>query len=330
MTKQDDHEDDRRPVKPPVRRVLRGLAWFACALLLAFGVAALVAATSHQPGTPARAELTWAADEAARSILDDTSADLALLASDVQDLGRDGRVALAALLARDLEDLAAAIGDGSALVATIDDRTNEIGLRLADLPGLGPGMEARLGPDVRARHAAILAALESTAGLRESWARLTSGSASAARLAGLLSDHDAAAAEAARLGSRAAYDQALVQLGKAEAALVEASTLRDALSNAADVSVLDEWLARNRALDVALRELYTALRGSGGSVTDAVRTAAAAERAAQRRLPPDTRGLIVIMADIARGGLNQAVIGIEQARGRLDDAVAGLAGPWAR
>jgi hypothetical protein len=143
----------------------------------------------------------------------------------------------------------------------------------------------------------------------------------------LLADHDAAAAEAARLGRRAAYGQALEQLGRAEASLVDASALRDALANTADVSVLDEWLARNRALDVALRDLYTALRASGGSVTDAVRTAAEAERTAQQRLPPDTRGLVVIMADIARGGLNQAVIGIEQARGRLDAAVAGLARP---
>jgi hypothetical protein len=313
-------------VRPPVRRVALGVAWLACALLLAFGAAGLVAATSHQPGTPARAELTWAADEAVRPALAAASADLVRLASDVKDLGRHGRVALAALVTRDLDGLATSIRDGSALVATIDERTTEIGLRLAGLPGVGPGMEARLGPDVRARQAAIVAALESTGGLRDAWASLTSGSAAAARLTRLLADHDTAAAEAARLGSRAAYDRALEQLGRAEASLVEASTLRDALFNTADVSVLDEWLARNRALDVALRDLYTALLASDGSVTDAVRTAAEAERTAQQRLPPDTRGLVVIMADIARGGLNQAVIGIEQARGRLDAAVAGLAG----
>lgn len=314
----------RSPISHLARRVAFGIAWLACALLLAFGAAGLVAATSHQPGTAARAELTWAADEAVRPALADASADLARLAPDVEGLGRYGRVALAALVAQDLDGLAIAIRDGSALVATIDERSTELGLRLAGLPGVGPGMEARLGPDVRARHAGIVAALESTAGLRESWASLTSGSASAARLTRLLADHDTAAAEAARLGSRAAYDQALEQLGGADASLVEASTLRDALSNTADVAVLDEWLARNRALDVALRDLYTALRASGGDVTDAVRTAAKAERAAQERLPPDTRGLVVIMADIARGGLNQAVIGIEQARGRLDAAVAGL------
>ena len=105
---------------------------------------------------------------------------------------------------------------------------------------------------------------------------------------------------------------------------MEATKLRDALSNTADVTILDEWLTRNRNLDSALRDLYAALRDSKGKVTDEVRTAAAAEDAAQKRLPPDTRGLVIIMADIARGGLNQAVIGIEEAKGKLAAAVAAL------
>jgi hypothetical protein len=38
-------------------------------------------------------------------------------------------------------------------------------------------------------------------------------------------------------------------------------------------------------------------------------------------LPPDTRGFVVILAEIARGGLNEAAIGIEETRGRLNLAV---------
>ena len=45
-----------------------------------------------------------------------------------------------------------------------------------------------------------------------------------------------------------------------------------------------------------------------------------AEAAARERLPADTRGLVIILAEIGRGGLNQAVIGIEEARGKLDAA----------
>ena len=56
-------------------------------------------------------------------------------------------------------------------------------------------------------------------------------------------------------------------------------------------------------------------------MTDRVRDAFAAEQAARAQLPSDTRGLVVIMSDIARGGLNQAVIAIEEARGALSAAL---------
>ena len=42
--------------------------------------------------------------------------------------------------------------------------------------------------------------------------------------------------------------------------------------------------------------------------------------APRRRCPPDARALVVILGDVARGGLNQAVIVIEEARGRLLEA----------
>ena len=59
-------------------------------------------------------------------------------------------------------------------------------------------------------------------------------------------------------------------------------------------------------------------------MTAAVRAAFAELRAAEAALPPDGRALVVIMSDVARGGLNQAVIGIEEAKGRLDAAGAAL------
>ena len=40
----------------------------------------------------------------------------------------------------------------------------------------------------------------------------------------------------------------------------------------------------------------------------------AAEAEARAQLPPDTRGLVIIMAEIGRGGMNRAVIAIEEAR----------------
>ena len=71
---------------------------------------------------------------------------------------------------------------------------------------------------------------------------------------------------------------------------------------------------------------------SPARVTDAARSAAAREEAAKARLPKNTSALVVILDDIARGGLNQAVIAIEDARGRLLDALSAasaLAAPGA-
>ena len=61
---------------------------------------------------------------------------------------------------------------------------------------------------------------------------------------------------------------------------------------------------------------------ASGRVNSAVRKAMTEERKAKDRLPPDTRGLVLIMAEIGRGGMNGAVIAIEEARGQLSAALA--------
>ena len=52
-----------------------------------------------------------------------------------------------------------------------------------------------------------------------------------------------------------------------------------------------------------------------------VRKAFDLEQQARAQLPGDTRAMVVIMSDIAQGGLNQAVIAIEEARGSLAQAL---------
>ena len=84
---------------------------------------------------------------------------------------------------------------------------------------------------------------------------------------------------------------------------------------------LDIWLDLNADYDAALRTLYQAILDSGGSVTPAVRAAYDAEASARERLPSDTKGLVIILGEIGRGGLNQAVIAIEEARSELDAAL---------
>ena len=307
-----------------------GLAvgWLVLASLFSAGAAGIVTGMEHQPGSAARPELTWTADETARVALDASQADLAALESELEALGIQARGALAALAGQDLETVQAAIDEGGGLVTRIRFASAAIRSDLALVPGVnGPTARLTTSDAVRARHAAMIEALDATEGLGEAWARLTAGAPAAARMSQLLADHDRIMGEAILEGRDARYGPAIERIDEAAVTLGEARRLRDALANTVDVDVLDEWLNRNLAYENALRDLYAALRESGGRRTADVRDALEAHEAARRQLPPDARGLVVIMAEIGRGGINGAVIGIEEARGRLATALEDLAEP---
>ena len=142
-----------------------------------------------------------------------------------------------------------------------------------------------------------------------------------------VADHDRLAGSAADLGRQGKYTDALASLDDAAQRIADARALRDELANTVDVTVLDEWLARNDDYDKALRALYTTVSNAKGKVTNAVRDAIRGEKAAKDRLPSDSRGLVVIMSEIGQGGMNGAVIAIEEARGTLVAALDSLASP---
>jgi hypothetical protein len=313
-------------LSPNALRLLSRASWITAALVVALGSAGLVTGLSHRPGTAARAELTYAADQAVRGPLEGIIRDLTSIALDFDALGAQGRAALAALIATDPDALDATVTVGDTLVERIRRETAAMRDRVAALPGTGQGEEQRLSAGVRQRVATVTQALDSTSGTAPAWATLSSGASLATRLTRLLIQHDESTGEAVRHGSQGEYTQAVQALDLSDPALAAARILRDKLANVADVSTLTQWLDRNAAIDVALRQLYTILEGTGGKVTDEARQAYDQVKQAQKQLPPDTRALVVIMSDIARAGLNQAVIKIEEARGRLADTIA-LLGP---
>ena len=182
-------------------------------------------------------------------------------------------------------------------------------------------------PEVQARYARLQDGLDATRQLDASWSRLTAGALSATRLSTSLAEHDRLVGEAAARGRQGEYKEALVFLTDAADELTAERTMRDVLANTVDVSVLDQWMERNTTYDKALRALYVALNRAGGKITDDVRDERAAEQEARRRLPPDSRGLIVIIAEIGRGGMNGAVIAIEEAKARIADALDPTAAP---
>lgn len=304
--------------------LLPRLAWVVLAILIALGSAGLVTGLDHRPGTPARAELTWDADQLVGPGLDRIVQRLGPVALDFDALGQQARTAIAALVAADPAALNRAIATGQTLVDKITVETTQLRSQLRALPGIGSDATLRLSPEIIARWVTVDTVLGSTSGIAESWAVLSAGSATASQLATLLLAHDAYSGQAVKLGSQGQYSDAVKQLDQSDPTLAQASALRDKLANTVDVTTLTQWLDRNAAIDAALRHLYTLLALTNGVVTPDVRDALAQVQTARQSLPPDTRGLIVIMANIAQGGLNQAVIRIEEARGQLAAAIAEL------
>lgn len=303
-----------------------GAGWIVAVIVLSLGSAGIVGGMSQSPSTGARPELTWAADQAVQPGLTAASTQLNLLSAEVDQLGALGRDAIADLVNQDTAGLNTTISNGTALTAQIGRDTAAIRVELAALPVIGTGDETMIGAGLRTRYDAITVALSSTAGLQSSWLQLTSGSASAMALIGNLADHDTLAAQGVKLGSTAQYAKALAAMAKAEAALTLAANRRDALATTVDVTILSQWIDRNQAFDTAATTLYKLLEASPHKVTPAIRNAFASLTLAKNNLPPDTKGLEVILNDLARGGLNQAVIEIEDAKGSLSNAVALIAG----
>ena len=307
-----------------LRRLVFGIAWLAIVVVLALGSAGIVAGIDHPAGTAARPELTWAADRAIGPGLDAAAVALTSIDGNVDQLGTLGRAALVAMTARDSATLQTIVDEGAALAVTIESEAANLRALVARLPSSGPGAELRTDGALLARRDAIVGTLDATDGLATSWARLASGSLAAISLMTLLTDHDSTVAEAAAQGRASMYPAALTTLGTAAGMLDRAVQLRNRLVNTTDVSLLDQWIARNQAYDAALAKLYRDLGASAGKVNATIRADYAAEQAARARLPPDTRGLVVIMADIGQGGINQAVIAIQTAKNRLDAALGAI------
>jgi hypothetical protein len=308
-----------------LRRSLLGLGWLAAALVIALGSAGIVAGLDQLPTTGARPELTYGADRQIEPALDAATSDLQALSDQVDALAGRGRDALTALISGDTPGLQAAIAAGNAQVAAISASVTMLRGRLGALPPLDATADARFGPATLARYRTLVAALPSVDALGDDWARLAAGSVPAVELTQHLAAHDRIAGEAVKLGAAGQYAAAIKTLAAASAELAAARIVRDELASLIDTSTLDAWIDRNATYDTAVGDLWAAVLASPTRVTAAARTAAAREEAAKAQLPRNTSALVVILDDIAQGGLNQAVIAIEDARGRLLDALSAAA-----
>jgi hypothetical protein len=314
-----------RSVAKGVTSIAGAIAWLVLSAALALGGAGLVGELTHPPGGANREELTYPGDALLKTRLDDASNRLHQIASDVDQLSTDAKSALEGLAGTDPTALQKALAHGTSTAAVLAAATKGLRDSLAGMPGDEPGAVMQFSNATLVRRAAILAALDAAGGLADEWDHVTGRSVDAARLTALLQDHDKTVAAAIALGldkCLCRFSDAVTVLANAKATLDEITLLKGSFSTGSQVTVLDAWLASHVRYDAALTALYGALAKSGGRTNLTVRAAYREEIIARGLLPADNRSLIVIVAEFARGGLNQAVLAIEDASGRIDAALA--------
>jgi hypothetical protein len=311
---------------PILLRLVRGVAWTVLLVVLAASGAGLVSQTFHVPGSAARAELTWEGDTAIDVRLDAAAQQLDVIARDITNLAADAKAALREVASTDSSRLRAALEDGGAIATQIDEETKALRTSLVGLPGDGPTAAIDYSNATLVRRAAILAAIDAAAGVASQWQSVTGRAVDAAEVTSLISQHDQTVVSAAQLGVAAKYAATLPLLDEALDTTDQIHDLRLRLITTTDRTVLDEWIDRNKAYDTALKTLYKALVKSKGKITLEVQAARRDEQIAFNNLPPDRRTIIVIVSEVARGGLTQAVLAIEDAHGRIDDALNGAPG----
>ena len=298
------------------------LAWLAIAVLVALGGAGVATALNHAAGSGARPELTWVGDTQAGPALDAATAKLQALSDAVDALGASSKTALVSLVAGDTKTLTATLAKGTSQLASVSAASSDLQAALAAVPNTGDQAQLAVSAATVARYRGLVATPALTANLETDWQVLSARAMAASVVPDLLAKHDQQTAAAAKQGEAGHYQAAIALLDAPDATIVQARKLATGLAKSADVTTLNQWIDRQAAYDGALRQLYGALLTSKGKVTDAVRAAFATEEAAKAALPTSTKGIVVIRGDIARGGLNQAVIDIEVARGSLAAALA--------
>jgi hypothetical protein len=296
-----------------------GLVWLLAATVLGLGGAGVVARGDNFAGDVARPELSWRYDQAMAPGIAAATDEAKHIGEATDKLADAARSALVHLLAGLTKDVADDLARGEVWAADITQRAVVVESRIAELPYLDSPQLVSSG--TREKIAALRDIVEATRPLPERWRQLEVATVPAVEVTAVLQAHDATVFEATQKGVHEQYKEALAILDQAAADLDQAAVMRDQLKAAVDVSTLTLWIDRNRAHDEALRGVYEAIPGGKA---EEIAAAVQKQREAEAQLPPDTRALVVILGDIALGGVNQAAITIETVRGTVGIAVATL------
>jgi hypothetical protein len=302
-------------------RALKGVVWSLLFAVLATGAAGLLDQASHAPGSPARAELTYAGDSLINGRLDAAGGRLTEISAWVERLADEAKSALEEIASADPERLRDSLQRGGQAASAIEASTAEVRAALAGLPGDGSTATLEYANATLVRRSAVLSAVDAASSLAGHWRQVAARATEVANLTTLIAEHDATVLQAAARGRDHDYARAIEILERAPSIVADVQALRGRLIAGSDGTVLDEWIERNREYDAALTALYAALEKSGDRLTPAVSAAYREHENALRRLPEDRRTIVVIVSEASRSGLTQAVLAIEDARARIDEAL---------
>jgi hypothetical protein len=311
---------EQTPSSSP-RATIRPIAALFLVLAVVVGGTVLFRAVDRTPGASPPPQLTAQEREAFASRLAPVDAAIDGAIEAAATLAAGGRDVLTST--RSLDPVAAdvAIASGSQASSTITALHSDlVGRREALTTDIDP---THLGVAELARLAAIDRAIAATTQLPVDWTAVVGATSGPLDLVRAIQAHDARVAQATSAARGDDLPGAIAALEDAQRLLVPAHAVRDsAVATGADVTTLDDLLARLDTYDDALERLYTQLVASGGAVTDAIRGVYAEVEAAQASLPRNTDALVLIVSDLAGPSVTESLVDIETQRRVLADAVA--------
>ncbi len=298
------------------------LWWTALLVLIALSGAGLAVAADRPHDPQQRPELTYRADQQALPWMQSLADELTAVETLAASLSESGREALGRLQALDVDEMGTALADGDAASDNMAAPAEEV-LRARE-EMLGRVDPTRLGSETASAFTLLADASAASAGLTDAWAGLSANAERVASLLDALEQHDATVFRATTAGRQSRWEDALRLLDDAAGPLMDVTRIRNQLPAGAEVSTLDDLLARYRAYDGALYALYTFMRDGGQQSGPRVRELQGAVEQAQAALPADTSALSVIVADAGSAPLTRRLVEIETTRGDISAAIAAV------
>lgn len=293
--------------------------WTALLVIISLSGAGLVVAADRQHGA-ARPELFWEAETRYGPLIDSAWTQVRPASEALAKVSAAGGDALGTLQSLDPLSAEDHMNAGDSAVQALSDLDTD----MAPVSGAAFAQieRWRLSPERQAQLAAIDSAVAAARTVPGEWPVLASTGRTMSQALQALLNHDGLVLGAARSSGESEWDEALELLGQAATELDAASAARDALAAQGDVATLTDLLDRYAAHDAALASLFTYVRDTGLQDGDEFDRLRSAVDSAQAALPGSDDVLAVVVRESTAPALTAALLRIEQARGRLLEALA--------